>query len=126
MTLPPEVKPAAWGAVGGAVLTMVVGFSLFGWVLGSTADQMAMQRAHDAVVSVLAPVCADRALSGPDSALHIAAIKDSRTTADKRRYVQSREWAPAFDNNRVNTRVADECARIIGATEVEDAPPTAL
>jgi len=44
------------GAVIGAVAISVVGFSSFGWTLGSTAERMAKERAQTAVVDVLAPI----------------------------------------------------------------------
>ena len=48
------------GAVAGAVVLTVVGFSSLGWTLGSTAERMATQRAETAVVAVLAPVCVEK------------------------------------------------------------------
>jgi hypothetical protein len=48
------------GAAAGAVATMFVGFYWGGWSLGSTADKMARERSDLAVVSALAPVCADK------------------------------------------------------------------
>ena len=47
----PWLKPALWGAVLGAVVTMIVGFSWLGWVLGSTADRVARERTDAAVAS---------------------------------------------------------------------------
>jgi len=35
-----SVKPAVWGAVAGAVAISVIGFSQFGWTLGSSAERM--------------------------------------------------------------------------------------
>jgi len=39
-----------------AAAISVVGFSSFGWTLGSTAERMAKERAQTAVVGVLAPI----------------------------------------------------------------------
>jgi hypothetical protein len=47
MKIHPGVKPAVWGAVAGAVVLTVVGFSSLGWTLGSTAERMATQSALD-------------------------------------------------------------------------------
>src|SRR5467141_265518 len=60
MKIHPGVKPAVWGAVAGAVVLTVVGFSSLGWTLGSTAERMAAQRAETAVVAVLAPICVEK------------------------------------------------------------------
>src|ERR1700730_2796064 len=55
------------GAATGAVATMLVGFYWGGWSLGSTADKMAKERSDLAVVSALAPVCADKFRALPDA-----------------------------------------------------------
>ena len=39
MNVPPELKPACWGAVIGAIALAVIGFSWGGWVTGATADE---------------------------------------------------------------------------------------
>jgi hypothetical protein len=46
---------------------MFVGFYWGGWSLGSTADKMAKERSDLAVVSALAPVCADKFRALPDA-----------------------------------------------------------
>src|ERR1700730_7939206 len=55
------------GAAAGAVAIMFVGFYWGGWSLGSTADKMAKERSDLAVVSALAPVCADKFRALPDA-----------------------------------------------------------
>jgi hypothetical protein len=55
----PSLKPGIWGAVIGAAAISVVGFSSFGWTLGSTAERVAKERAQTAVVDVLAPICVE-------------------------------------------------------------------
>ncbi len=49
------IKPAVWGTIGGAVATVIVGFSWMGWVLGSTAERIAAERVDSAVVVALTP-----------------------------------------------------------------------
>jgi hypothetical protein len=43
MKLPSSLKPGIWGAVIGAVGIWVLGFSVFGWTLGGTAERMAKE-----------------------------------------------------------------------------------
>ena len=57
MQIPMELKPAFWGAVGGAAALAIVGFSWGGWVTANTADTNAKQRSEKAVVAALAPIC---------------------------------------------------------------------
>ncbi len=74
MQLPRNTKPMVWGAIGGAVICMIVGFSWGGWVTGGTARLEATSAAHDAVVAALAPICAERFRAQGDSAAQIAAL----------------------------------------------------
>jgi hypothetical protein len=59
MQVPPQVKPACWGAVAGAIALAVIGFNWGGWVTGGTAEAMAKQRANAAVEIALTPICAE-------------------------------------------------------------------
>jgi hypothetical protein len=51
-------KAYLWGAVGGAVIASILGFTWGGWVTGSTASKNATQASREAVVAALAPICA--------------------------------------------------------------------
>ena len=55
------------GAAAGVIATIVVGFHWGGWSLGSTAEKMAKERSELAVVTALAPVCADKFRALPDA-----------------------------------------------------------
>ena len=68
LKFPPSLKPGIWGAVIGAATISVLGFSLFGWTLGGTAERMAKERAQTAVVDVLAPICVERFRQQADAA----------------------------------------------------------
>lgn len=48
----PAIKPAAWGALVGAIACAVVGFNSLGW----TAERQASERAQAAVVDALTPI----------------------------------------------------------------------
>jgi hypothetical protein len=56
MNMHPAIKPAAWGALVGAIACVVVGFNSLGWALGSTAERQASERAQAAVVGTLTPI----------------------------------------------------------------------
>ena len=64
----PWLKPAVWGVIGGGVATMIVGFSWMGWVLGSTAERVAVERASSAVVVALTPSCVASFMQQPNAA----------------------------------------------------------
>ncbi len=45
-----KIKIGLWGAIGGAILTMIIGFNWGGWVTGGTAQSMAEEMSEVAVV----------------------------------------------------------------------------
>lgn len=55
-----SLKRILLGAVIGAAITVLVGFSGFGWMLEGTAKEMAKKSAEAAVAEALAPICADK------------------------------------------------------------------
>jgi hypothetical protein len=58
---PEYVKPAAWGAIAGAIATMIIGFSAMGWTTARSAERLAKQAGEAAVISTLVPFCVDKA-----------------------------------------------------------------
>ena len=68
------LKRLLQGAAAGAVATMFVGFYWGGWSLGSTVDKVAKERSELAVVTALAPVCADKFRALPDAAAKEVAL----------------------------------------------------
>jgi hypothetical protein len=61
-----SLKRLLQGAAVGAIATIVVGLYWGGWSLSSTAAKMATERSDLAVVTALAPVCADKFRALPD------------------------------------------------------------
>ena len=61
MNVPEWVKPGAWGAVGGAIAAIVIGFAWGGWVTGGTAGKMETASAELAVVQAFTPLCVAKA-----------------------------------------------------------------
>ena len=66
MKIPAQVKPAAWGAVGGAIAAMIIGFSWGGWVTGGTSTANAATASKAAVVQAFVPLCVAKAEQQPD------------------------------------------------------------
>src|SRR5687767_15995490 len=80
MPISQNVKPALWGAVGGAIAAIIVGFAWGGWVTGGTAEKMAVTQSGVAVVEALVPVCVALSVSdpaGPTKLEQLAALKKS-------------------------------------------------
>src|SRR6266567_3961433 len=66
MQVPASVKPAIWGAIGGAVAAMIIGFVWGGWVTGGTVERMVVTSAEGASVLALTPLCVAKGEQQPE------------------------------------------------------------
>ena len=105
------LKRLLQGAAAGAIATMFVGFSWGGWSLGSTADKMAKQRSELAVVSALAPVCADKFRALPDSEAKKVVL--SKVDSWKRRDEFPKELVTLPGETYPNSSLVDACYAIL-------------
>src|SRR5688572_7819166 len=90
MTLPNNIKSFALGLASGALGWWVVLAFVFGWASAGTAQRQAEQQSEQAVVSALAPVCAERFLALPNVAEKKATL--AKTTSWERRNLFPEEW----------------------------------
>lgn len=108
MELPEATKPALWGAVGGAIVAMIIGFSWGGWVTGGTAADMSAAGAESAVVQAFTPLCVAKAEQQPEQ---IALLKEkSRYQRDN--FVIDAGWVDNV-SEKYRSEVADSCAETI-------------
>jgi len=112
MKISPDIKPACWGAAGGAIALAVIGFSYGGWVTGGNAAQMAQERADAAVVAVLAPICADRFRQQPDAAARVASLK-AVNSWQQGAVIEKGGWATMPGDGSPNPAVARACAELL-------------
>jgi hypothetical protein len=105
----PWLKPAVWGAIVGAVVTMIVGFSWMGWVLGGTADRMALERSNAAVVIALTPSCVSRFLQQPNAAVRLKELQ-ATDSWKQREFMEAGGWATTSGDKEPNSGVAIACA----------------
>jgi len=99
------------GAVAGFFATAVIGFNWGGWMLESTAKQMAEKSANSAVVTALAPMCADRFRQAADSTLNMAELnKVSSWMQDT--YIEKGGWATFPGETSPERGVAQACANL--------------
>ncbi len=103
------LKPAVWGAIGGAVATMVVGFSSMGWVLGGTAERMAVERANSAMIVALTPSCVSGFMQQPEAAAKLAEFRKIDSWK-QRQFVEDGGWATPRGDKTPNSGVANACA----------------
>jgi hypothetical protein len=105
----PWLKPAVWGAIIGGVVTMIVGFSWMGWVLGGTADRLALERANAAVVAALTPTCVAKFMQQPNAAVKLKELR-MVDSWKQREFVEAGGWATASGDTSPNSAVANACA----------------
>lgn len=105
MKMPSEIKPAAWGVVGGALLTILVGFQGFGWYTGGSAEELAQDRAREAVVVAYTPVCARLAAGEPDQL--VLMMEESQWQRDS--FVREAGWVSGVES-AYQREVAEACA----------------
>jgi hypothetical protein len=73
------MKPACWGAVGGAIALAIIGFTWGGWVTGGHAKTLA----DAAVTAALVPICADQFVAvGAPALSTLKAERDDRDYDD--------------------------------------------
>lgn len=110
MRVPQWLKPACWGVVLGALGIMIMGFTWWGWVLGSTAEQMASERAGAAVTAALVPICVERFMGQADAAAKLAEFQ--RIAAwQQAQFIAQGGWATATVSTDPNAAVARVCAQ---------------
>ena len=107
-----KIKQGLWGAAGGAVVLAVIGFTLGGWVTGSTAQTMADDAAQEAVVARLAPICVEQynQISEKDQKLQKLKDTDSWRRSD---YVEKQGWATMPGEKDPDSEVARKCADML-------------
>jgi hypothetical protein len=110
----PGCKPAAWGAVAGAIAIMILGFGWFGWMLGSTAEKMANQRTETAIVAALTPICVEKFQHQAGAAEKLAEFKKI-SSWDRRSLIEKGGWAIIPGSETSNSAVAAACAEKLGS-----------
>ena len=110
MHVPQWLKPAFWGVVGGVIGIMIVGFGWGGWVLGSTAERMAKDRADGAVTAVLVPLCMERFMGQADAAVKLTEFQKGASWQQSQ-VIAKGGWATATGSTDPNTSVARACGQ---------------
>ena len=106
MKISPQVKPGIYGAIGGAVVAMIIGFSWGGWVTGGTADKMADARTNAAVVQAATPYCVAQARAEPEQLTLLKATDTYKRSG----FIQEKtDWVASLDQ-KYRYDVAVGCA----------------
>lgn len=100
-----------WIAVAAIIVTLYLGFSRGGWMLGSSAQTMADRAAEDAVVERLASICVAQFNQDPLSVEKLVELQAITTSTQRAIYVKDQGWATMPGETGPEDRVAAECAR---------------
>ena len=113
MKISSNVKPALWGAVGGAIVLAVVGFSWGGWVTGSTAKTMAQDHANVEIAKVLAPICFLQFQQQPDAASKMVELKGLTGSYQQASFVEKSGAAVMPGGEKPLKGVGQACAELL-------------
>lgn len=113
--LPEKTEPFLWGAAAGAITLAVVGFNWGGWVTGGTAEKLAAERADQAIVASLVPICVSQFQRGPEAGGRLAALKKTEGW-EQGDFVSKGGWAtmPGTPSAEPLRQVAQACAEALG------------
>ena len=114
MAIPAQVKPAVWGAIGGAIAAMIIGFAWGGWVTGSTSEKSAGVAAQTAVVQAFAPLCVAKAEQQPDQ----LPLLKKESSYSRKEFVIKAGWVSNVAE-KYRPDVAEACA--VAVVEAMDA-----
>ncbi len=98
------------GVAIGAVASMVMGFSLGGWVTRGTASHLADEQADSAVVFALTPVCVEKFLQNSDANANLAQLQKISTGWEQGDYLQKGGWATRPGSDTSDYHLARACA----------------
>ena len=118
MNTPECLKPGIYGAVIGAAIVGIVGFTWGGWVTGGTAQERAMAMSRDDVVAAMVPVCLDMAQTDPDRAAKLAVIRDAQTY-QRRDALMEAGWATVPGAGAPDRDIAQAC---LASLDVDASP----
>ena len=109
-----SLKRLLQGAVIGCAATAIIGFNWGGWTLESTARQMAEKSANTALVTALAPMCADKFQQAADASLNMVELKKVNSWMQDS-YIEKGGWATFPGMDSPERGVAQACANLLTA-----------
>lgn len=113
MKISPNVKPALWGAVGGAVALAIVGFTWGGWVTASSATSMAQDHANTEIAKVLAPICFLQFQQQPDANAKMVELKGITSSYQQASFVEKSGAAMMPGSDKTLKGVSQACAELL-------------
>src|SRR4051794_19046389 len=120
MAIPAQVKPAVWGAIGGAVAAMIIGFAWGGWVTGGTSEKNAGLAAQTAGGQAFVPPCVAKAEQQPEQ----FPLLKKESSYSRHNFVVKAGWVSNVAE-KYRRDVAESCAStIVEAMDADAAKKT--
>ena len=107
-----RITTGVWSAIGGTILTMIIGFNWGGWVTGSTSLSMSTDVAQAAIIERLTPICVAQFNQDPKRDDKLKIFKESDSW-NRDSYVKKQGWATMPFEKEPDSRVADSCSELI-------------
>ena len=108
MNVRESVKPVAWGAIGGAIAAIAIGFFWGGWVTGGTAGKMEAASAEAAIVQAFTPLCVAKAEQQREQ---LVLLKDE-SSWKRDDFVMKAGWVDNV-SEKYRSAVAEACASTV-------------
>jgi len=118
MKIPVWLKPTIWGAVAGAAVMAITGFSQFGWTTSATAEKLAQERATTAVVTALVPFCVAKAQLDPDKTV-FAKMQAEKAWYSRSDMVMKAGWATLGDDKSPDSALARACGDKLSSAKTD-------
>jgi hypothetical protein len=114
MNVPGQIKPAMWGAVGGAIATLALGFYWGGWHTTGSANRMVSEQSEKKVIAALAPFCADRFVKSASAAQSAELLKIT-TNFERGSFLEKGGYTSSPGSTEVNWGVGRACGDLLVA-----------
>ena len=106
------LKRLLQGAAVGVLLTMIIGFKWGGWMLESSARELAYSAANTAVVEAIAPICVNQFQRSLDASTNLADLKKASIWRQAT-FVEKGGWAVMPGSKSADLGVPQACADIL-------------
>jgi hypothetical protein len=112
-----------WSCAGCIVATLIIGFSLGGWVTGGTAREMAEGAAGKARAQVAAAVCVEKFTHAADARPQLASLKEISSSWKRQSFIRDGGWTTVAGEKYNDA--AELCADQLMTTELPPAQEAA-
>lgn len=108
-----NIKPFIFGAVVGAVIIPIIGFSALGWKFNSKAQAMADDATNVAMKEALVPVCVAQFRADAEASANLVELKAEKYSHSRSEFIRTGGWAIAPGHSEPATGVPNACANAL-------------